>query len=68
MDLRKPEAVIADDVTIDKRSIVPLDEAHQENAVGYKEYLEALELDISEKEVSAFPRQSIMLYLNGNAY
>ena len=60
MDIRKPETEVAD--YVDKKSIVPLDEAHQESAVGYKEYLEALELDISEKEVSECQRNPSILH------
>lgn len=31
-----------------------LDAEHQENAVGYKEYLEAIDLEVSDKEVCSF--------------
>lgn len=35
--------------------IQEMDIAHQENAVGYKEYLEAMDLDASDQEVRRQP-------------
>lgn len=34
-----------------------MDVAHQENAVGYREYLEAMDLDASDQEVRRQPNQ-----------
>lgn len=50
MERSKSIAEVTDD--IGKRDAQPLEGAQEENAVGYKEYVEARDLDISDKEVS----------------
>ncbi|KAJ4368943.1 hypothetical protein N0V83_006025 [Neocucurbitaria cava] len=47
-DIEKPSAVVADDME-EKRGPA-LNERQQENAVGYHEYIEARDLEISDKE------------------
>ncbi|KAM5350778.1 hypothetical protein ACJ41O_007283 [Fusarium nematophilum] len=49
-DLEKPTAEIANDVN-NKPVLQELDATQQANAVGYTEYLEALDLDVSDKEM-----------------
>ncbi|KAF2023465.1 MFS general substrate transporter [Setomelanomma holmii] len=49
MDVGKPAADVVDN--FDEKNVRPLDESDQNNAVGYKEYVEGLELDITAKEM-----------------
>jgi hypothetical protein len=51
MDEAKPVPVITDD--LDKTNAQALNASREENAVGYKEYIEGRDLDISDKEVSS---------------
>jgi hypothetical protein len=61
MEVGKPTAEVMDEFKSEK-NVRPLDETHQNNAVGYKEYVEGLELDITEKEVSdSIPHQPVVL-------
>lgn len=40
-----------------RSKIQEMDVAHQENAVGYREYLEAMDLEASDQEVHRQPNQ-----------
>lgn len=51
MAITEKPAVEMDNDIVHKKSGQELDAAQQENAVGYKEYHEALELEVSDKEV-----------------
>lgn len=57
VDVEKRSIDIAHDVG-DKKSLREADISEQENAVGYKEYREALNLEVSDKEVGTFSRIS----------
>lgn len=48
-DIEKPTADLEN--VEHRKSITGMDAVQQENAVGYKEYHEALELEFSDKEV-----------------
>jgi hypothetical protein len=52
-DTAKPTAEIIDNM--EKPAYNPMNTSQEENAVGYKEYREALDLDITEKEVGVSP-------------
>jgi hypothetical protein len=56
MNNEKPQVELEDTIH-DKSSNYMLNAAQQDNAVGYKEYREALDLDISEKEVSTLKQR-----------
>jgi hypothetical protein len=49
-DTMKPRAEMVDDTF--KGNMQALNASEEENAVGYKEYIEARDLDISDQEVS----------------
>lgn len=49
-DVEKRNSDVAHDV-VDKVSLHEADISEQENAVGYKEYREAMNLEVSDKEV-----------------
>ncbi|RYP18150.1 hypothetical protein DL765_004076 [Monosporascus sp. GIB2] len=49
-DIEKRQSNVADDVT-DKKILQEADITEQENAVGYKEYREAMNLEVSDKEM-----------------
>ena len=61
-DTEKAHAEISKDGA-DGRSIREMDESHQENAVGYKEYREALDLEVSNKEVCSIVKRIETLVL-----
>lgn len=48
-DIEKPAAIVADDM--DEKKSQAMDVSQQDNAVGYKEFMEGRDLDISDKEV-----------------
>lgn len=50
-DVEKQEQQIMNDA-VHKDKIEEVDAADQQNAVGYKEYREALNLEVSDQEVS----------------
>lgn len=53
-DVEKRSSDVAHDV-VDKTSLREADVSEQENAVGYKEYREAMNLEVSDKEVGFRP-------------
>lgn len=57
-DVEKRQSNVADDVT-DKKSIQEADITEQENAVGYKEYREAMNLEVSDKEVGTLNKTTM---------
>lgn len=50
MTINKPEVELADNAS-QVNDLKGMDVAEQGNAVGYKEYLEAMDIEVTEKEV-----------------
>lgn len=50
-DIEKPTSGVVDDAEHNMDDLKKMDATQEANAVGYREYLEALDLEISDKEV-----------------
>ncbi|KAL1864321.1 hypothetical protein Daus18300_007744 [Diaporthe australafricana] len=51
-DITRPVDIADRDSHVPADKIQEMDVVHRENAVGYTEYLEALDLDVSDREAS----------------
>ena len=61
-DIEKPTVGVVDDADANIKDTKMMGATEEANAVGYREYLEALDLEISDKEVSPSPRSRRLRY------